>query len=158
MVRPEQLTRASPHASQARLRRGQPLHASADGLPARPALTRFEVLARSTSPNSRAAACLVRPVTGRMHQIRVHAEHLGFPLAGDGQYGLERQPRGDDAVARLLLHAYSLRVAHPTDGRLVTFNAPPPEAFATEAAALGVPEAALARLQGEASAVWEEEE
>lgn len=90
-VRADEATRNTRflHPSQRRLKRGQPTLASADGFPARPSLTRFSVLARGAD-GALATACLARPVTGRMHQIRVHAEHLGHPLAGDSQVGPAR--------------------------------------------------------------------
>ena len=119
-------------------------------------LTHFNVLARG----ERAAACAVHPVTGRMHQIRVHAEHVGHPLAGDTQYGLAAQPTLP-SCNRLLLHAHSLRVLHPTQHKLVTFTAPPPIAFVEEAVALGISVADMSALVGAAKAdsvAWEEPE
>ena len=89
-----------------------------------------------------------------MRQIRVHAELLGHPLAGDQQYGVSAQPTGTRSCERLLLHAHSLRVSHPTRDELVRFTAPPPASFAAAAAALGVPSEALAALQSEAGADW----
>jgi 23S rRNA-/tRNA-specific pseudouridylate synthase len=44
-----------------------------------------------------------------MHQLRVHLAAIGHPIAGDRAYGGPR-------AARLLLHAESLRVAHPRTG------------------------------------------
>ena len=65
--------------------------------------------------------------TGRMHQIRVHAAHLGHPIVGDALYGdaaadrrLAQPPR------RLLLHAVQLDFPHPVTGKLLSFAAPPP--------------------------------
>ena len=65
--------------------------------------------------------------TGRMHQIRVHAAHLGHPIVGDTLYGdaaadrrLAQPPR------RLLLHAVQLEFPHPVTGKMLSFAAPPP--------------------------------
>lgn len=65
--------------------------------------------------------------TGRMHQIRVHAAHLGHPVAGDPLYG---NPLADRRLAhpphRTLLHAVRLELPHPVTGRPMTFSAEPP--------------------------------
>jgi len=57
------------------------------------------------------------PVTGRTHQIRVHAAEHGFPILGDTLYGGTSGPR-------VCLHAASLTLKHPEDGRSMTFSAP----------------------------------
>src|SRR5277367_2651513 len=57
------------------------------------------------------------PVTGRTHQIRVHAAAGGFPILGDTLYG------GSDAP-RVCLHAVELRLHHPVSGGELTFSAP----------------------------------
>lgn len=51
--------------------------------------------------------CLVAayPVTGRTHQIRVHAQYLGQPIIGDKKYGTSVVPAGLSKVPRLFLHA-----------------------------------------------------
>ncbi|MCS2610061.1 RluA family pseudouridine synthase [Halomonas dongshanensis] len=69
------------------------------------------------------------PVTGRTHQIRVHAAHAGHPLLGDDKYasresGLLSQRLG---VGRLFLHARSLTFPEPNSGRPVTVKAPLPD-------------------------------
>ena len=53
--------------------------------------------------------------TGRTHQIRVHAQHLGFPIAGDDKYGddeFNRQLK-NKGLKRLFLHAFSLKFHLP---------------------------------------------
>jgi 23S rRNA (cytosine1962-C5)-methyltransferase len=57
------------------------------------------------------------PLTGRTHQIRVHAATHGFPILGDKLYG-------GTTAARLALHAAELRLRHPMTGETVTFAAP----------------------------------
>lgn len=79
-----------------------------------PALTRYRVLRRS----DRAALLLVRLITGRTHQIRVHMAALGVPLWGDPLYG-----RADPAFPRPALHAVSLSFRHPRDRRRLKLKA-----------------------------------
>ncbi len=58
--------------------------------------------------------CEVKIDTGRTHQIRVHAQHLGHPVAGDDKYGDEevnKRLRDQAGLRRLFLHASSLRFA-----------------------------------------------
>jgi len=57
------------------------------------------------------------PITGRTHQIRVHAAESGFPVLGDTLYG-------GTAAPRLHLHAMELLLRHPTTGEPITFTAP----------------------------------
>lgn len=66
-----------------------------------------------------------RILTGRTHQIRVHAKYLGHPITGDEQYG-KGSVYGSNGQ---LLHAYSLTVKHPSTGEEMTFAAPLPEHF-----------------------------
>jgi len=65
--------------------------------------------------------------TGRTHQIRVHAAHIGHPVVGDQLYG---DPVKDRRLAirpgRQLLHAVQLEFPHPVTGRMVSFAARPP--------------------------------
>lgn len=57
----------------------------------------------------------VKPVTGRTHQIRVHARHMGHPIAGDTKYGSREfnQQLRNLGLKRLFLHAQSLSFALP---------------------------------------------
>ncbi len=64
--------------------------------------------------------------TGRTHQIRVHAKHIGHPVVGDLTYGYKKQ-RFD--LAGQLLHAYRLELTHPTTGKRMSFSAPLPDYF-----------------------------
>lgn len=61
------------------------------------------------------------PLTGRTHQLRVHASHplgLGAPIVGDRLYGHE--------AARLHLHAEALVLTHPRTGERLSFERPAP--------------------------------
>ena len=65
--------------------------------------------------------------TGRMHQIRVHAAHLGHPIVGDSLYGDQTKDRHlPFKVNRQLLHAVQLELNHPVTGRPMCFAARPP--------------------------------
>jgi 23S rRNA (cytosine1962-C5)-methyltransferase len=57
------------------------------------------------------------PVTGRTHQIRVHAAARGFPVLGDALYGGTPAPR-------VCLHALELKLRHPINGADLQFTAP----------------------------------
>jgi 23S rRNA pseudouridine1911/1915/1917 synthase len=65
-------------------------------------------------------------VTGRTHQIRVHSEAIGHPVAGDPVYGTGTSRRGPDDLGRLFLHAWRLELASPSDGHLIRAEAPLP--------------------------------
>ena len=87
----------------------------------------------------------VRPQTGRSHQIRVHLQAIGHPLAIDPLYG-SREPLLLSALkpsyrpkagavehplmTRLTLHAQALELRHPTRGQVCTWVAPLPKDFA----------------------------
>lgn len=64
--------------------------------------------------------------TGRTHQIRVHAKHLGHPVVGDPVYGVKKQKF---KLNGQLLHAYRLSLKHPATGEEMTFEAPLPDYF-----------------------------
>jgi len=66
--------------------------------------------------------------TGRTHQIRVHAAHLGHPIVGDELYGdAVKDRRLSVKPGRQLLHAVRLEFLHPTTGRAMSFDARPPD-------------------------------
>ncbi|WP_421863157.1 pseudouridine synthase [Parvibaculum sp.] len=58
------------------------------------------------------------PLTGRTHQIRVHASAIETPIVGDGKYGGVNAHPGGEIPRKLHLHARSLDIAHPDGGRL----------------------------------------
>jgi len=72
-----------------------------------------------------------RPLTGRTHQIRVHAALIGCPLLGDDKYS---DPKRNAAFAkrgikRLCLHAHEVRFPHPVSGKVVQVTADYDAAF-----------------------------
>ena len=64
--------------------------------------------------------------TGRTHQIRVHAKHLGHPVVGDKVYGIQKQKF---KLNGQLLHAWKLSLVHPKTGDEMMFEAPLPDYF-----------------------------
>jgi 23S rRNA pseudouridine1911/1915/1917 synthase len=67
-------------------------------------------------------------ITGRTHQIRVHLDAIGHPVAGDPVYGTGTSRRGPDGLDRLFLHAWRLELTSPSSGQLIRATAPlPPE-------------------------------
>ncbi len=69
----------------------------------------------------------MRPVTGRTHQLRVHAAHMGHPIVGDAKYFDVLNWELPGGIQNLLhLHARRIVVPHPDGGRLdVTAPLPP---------------------------------
>ena len=80
-------------------------------------------------------ATLVEAVlhTGRTHQIRVHFQHLGFPVAGDATYGQRQSSRLAELTGykapRVMLHAHRLGFTHPRTGKRLRLESPWPEDF-----------------------------
>jgi RluA family pseudouridine synthase len=95
----------------------------------KPSETRFRVIkryqARTEQGRSEAALVEARPMTGRTHQIRVHAYALGHPLVEDVLYG----SRDRYGIPRPMLHAQSLSFIHPATNQRVKFSAPHPADF-----------------------------
>ena len=81
-------------------------------------MTDYEVFAKGEN----LFAALVRPKTGRTHQIRVHFSFMGNPLAGDELYGGSRT-----LISRHALHRSRLAFAHPVTGEPLSFSSKPPE-------------------------------
>ena len=87
------------------------------------AVTDYEVVARF---GAEFTLCKFDLQTGRTHQIRIHAKHLGHPVACDPVYGYKKQKLKADGQ---LLHAQRLELSHPTTGERMVFTAPLPTAF-----------------------------
>jgi 23S rRNA pseudouridine1911/1915/1917 synthase len=85
----------------------------------RPAVTHFAF----ERELARATLLRVRLQTGRTHQIRVHLQAIGHPVAGDPQYG----QAGLYGLERQFLHATRLAFDHPIDGRSVEVVSELPE-------------------------------
>ncbi|MDN3698649.1 23S rRNA pseudouridine(955/2504/2580) synthase RluC [Vibrio cortegadensis] len=84
--------------------------------------TRFKVLEKF------ADATLVQasPITGRTHQIRVHCQYAGHPIAWDDRYGDRRFDAytGKVGLGRLFLHAANIKFVHPGSDEKMDISAP----------------------------------
>lgn len=103
--------------------------------------TRFEVL--ENFPRFGYALLRCEPLTGRTHQIRVHAVQAGLRLVGDELYGgqplrLSQLKKGyrlkpghqeRPLITRVALHAEQLRLPHPVNGEILAISAPWPRDF-----------------------------
>jgi len=101
--------------------------------------TKFEVLERFPRFGYTLLHC--EPLTGRTHQIRVHASHIGLKIAGDELYGgkflwLSRlkpdyrlKPGREERplISRVALHAEELQLPHPVTQEMLTITAPWPK-------------------------------
>ncbi len=105
-------------------------------------LTKFEVLENFSNFGYVLLKC--EPVTGRTHQIRIHALHAGLKIVADDLYGgkplwLSRlkkdyhlKPGAEERplISRVALHAEQLQLAHPVNGENLTISAPWPKDLA----------------------------
>src|SRR6185369_6424242 len=78
--------------------------------------TKFTVLTPADRQSRTPIQVVAAPLTGRTHQIRVHAAESGFPIIGDRLYG-------GAAFPRVCLHAAELRLQHPVTGVSLSFSA-----------------------------------
>jgi 23S rRNA pseudouridine1911/1915/1917 synthase len=107
-----------------------------NGLDAKTAQTRFVTLAVAKSREF--SLLRAYPLTGRTHQIRVHAAHLGHALAGDPLYGgVKEHDAFGGMIARVCLHAESLSINHPATGAPMTLCAPLPPDYTALMTQLG---------------------
>ena len=104
------------------LRQGGERHVQVNAA-GKPSLSHFKVLERRGGHSY----CEVRIDTGRTHQIRVHALHIGHPVAGDDKYGdpaVNKRFREQIGLKRLFLHAASLEFALDGGKTPYVLNAP----------------------------------
>lgn len=84
-------------------------------------VTRWRCIANAIPALKGTSRLELEPLTGRSHQLRVHLQALGHPIAGDRLYA----PTDVQALApRLLLHACALTFPHPLSGEILTFDCP----------------------------------
>ncbi|MCC6660068.1 MAG: RluA family pseudouridine synthase [Phycisphaerales bacterium] len=89
----------------------------------KPALTAYRVLA--AGPLGAIIEC--RPVTGRLHQVRLHLSSIGCPILGDDEYA---PPALRRAAPRLALHAHRIAFGHPVTGDKIDARTPWPKDLA----------------------------
>lgn len=94
-----------------------------DAASGRPSLTRWRVAREALRAREDGTRLELQPVTGRSHQLRVHLAAIGHPILGDALYA--PAPIAG-AAPRLLLHAESLALAHPDDGRPLVWRCDAP--------------------------------
>ena len=88
-----------------------------DYLNGKPAITRYKIIGAVERDGRRCAVVRFEPITGRTHQLRVHAAHkdgLDCPIVGDALYGTLNE--------RLMLHASRISFVHPVDKRVVALE------------------------------------
>jgi 23S rRNA pseudouridine1911/1915/1917 synthase len=87
------------------------------------AITEFEVLKEIED----LSLLLVKPITGRTHQIRIHLAAIDHWVVGDSIYGKKRlDPAG---TSRMMLHAWKIKFTHPRTGVSLEFTGPLPPEF-----------------------------
>lgn len=88
----------------------------------KPSETHFKVIERF----EHATLVEASPLTGRTHQIRVHAQFLGHPILGDDKYGIEDASKAAKAwgLNRLFLHARDITLQVPNQSKPLTLHCP----------------------------------
>jgi len=87
------------------------------------ALTLYEVVAHEECNGQRVTRVMLKPVTGRSHQLRVHMVHVGHVMIGDPIYA---EGAALEIAPRLNLHAQHLRLKHPVLGAWMDWESPSP--------------------------------
>ena len=104
------------------LRQGGERHVQVNAI-GKPSISHFRALERRGGQSY----CEIRIETGRTHQIRVHAQHIGHPVAGDDKYGdaaANKRLREQVGLKRLFLHASTLEFALDGGKTPYSLNAP----------------------------------
>lgn len=88
----------------------------------KPSETRFKIIEKL----NQATLLQASPITGRTHQIRVHTQYTGHPIAWDDRYGDRRFDAytGKVGLDRLFLHAAHIKFVHPGSGEEMEMKAP----------------------------------
>lgn len=78
-------------------------------LPGRPSHTEITVLEHGLYQGKPVTKVLLRPISGRRHQLRLHTQAIGHPIVGDATYGSKEEGEVGEEAARMMLHAFRLR-------------------------------------------------
>jgi len=92
----------------------------AEGEDAKKAVTDYQTL---YDAGARVAFLAMRPVTGRTHQLRVHAAAISCPIVGDGKYG-GASSRIEGVSTKVHLFCREMTFPHPKSGKRMTISAP----------------------------------
>lgn len=84
------------------------------------AKTQWSRLSVEKTPKGYVSRILLKPYTGRTHQLRVHCKEKLFPIVGDRLYGSR-----ENGEKRMLLHAQYLEFDHPITGERMSFTSNP---------------------------------
>lgn len=95
-----------------------PLHI-VDTHSSKPALTEWQAVEQFMLADFAVTRMILRPITGRSHQLRVHMQHLGHPIVGDTLYTPEPYR---SLTPILCLQAKQLQFTHPSTGKLLNFS------------------------------------
>ncbi len=90
----------------------------------RKAVTLYETINIYTYQNEMLTLIKALPQTGRMHQIRVHLKHHGFPIIGDKLYCNKQSKKisKELIIDRQFLHAEKIEFKHPKSNKLMSFD------------------------------------
>ena len=84
----------------------------------KPSLTHYQVLER----HGETTRLLLKPVTGRSHQLRLHCREIGHPILGDDLYA---HSEARSAATRLMLHSTYFSFTHPITGEAMEWRCEP---------------------------------
>ncbi len=91
----------------------------------RESVTEYKVIKFYKGNNGGHTLVEFSPKTGRTHQIRIHAKHIGHAIVGDEFYAGRKTARNDRKwCPRLFLHAAGIKFIHPVTGKEVEFTSP----------------------------------
>ena len=94
-----------------------PLHIADESHP-KPAQSYYQIIENFYIQDLPVSRIVLKPITGRSHQLRVHTQYIGHPIVGDTLYATAQ---GQALSERLCLHAAELSFVHPVTGQSLNF-------------------------------------